>query len=50
VLRLQRAVTIALKDGRRPKYEIPHYPFGLFGAIKSRLRPVRAWLRKRKES
>ena len=48
LLRLQRAVTSALKHGRRQKYEIPHYPFGLFTAIKSRVRPIKAWMRKLK--
>src|SRR5437660_8298873 len=45
-IRLQRIVTKALKERRRQHYEIPHYPFGLFAAIKARLRPIKARVRK----
>ena len=49
LLRLQRTVTSALKHRRRQHYRIPHYPFGLFAAIKARARPIKAWVRKLKE-
>jgi hypothetical protein len=47
LLRLQRIVAKGLTDRRRrQRYEIPHYPFGLFSAIKARMRKLKARVRK----
>jgi hypothetical protein len=46
LVQLQRIVAKARKERRRRYCEIPHYPFGLFSAIKAQLRPLKDRLRK----
>jgi hypothetical protein len=51
LLQLQCIVAKRLTNRRRRQHhEIPHYPFGLFAAIKAWVRPIKAWVRKFKEN